>query len=95
MSERDIFQLRRKRDNLLFLLIITYLSIVAVTIFIWQRNTPSIDLDGKMRYINNSNSQIADLLPYICTTVILGITFFFIFFLLKYVRPLNKKMKMK
>lgn len=96
LSDRELFLLRRKRDNQLFLYVICYIAITGFCIHTWVQSKQSFDIVGKMRWVHSSEiekNNYKDMAPYICAAAIIGVSLIFINLLIKQILPLNKLLK--
>lgn len=96
LSDKELFLLRRKRDNQLFLYIISYVIVTGFCIHTWVRSWQSFSIEEKMRWIHLSESEkdnFRDMTPYICATAIIGVSMIFIYLIIKQILPLNKVLK--
>ncbi|MBL7725136.1 MAG: hypothetical protein JNK27_13370 [Chitinophagaceae bacterium] len=96
LSDKELFLLRRKRDNQLFLYVICYIIITGFCIHAWVQSKQSFDMEGKMRWVHSSEiekNNYKDMAPYICAAAIAGVTLIFINLIIKQILPLNKVLK--
>lgn len=96
LSDKELFLLKRKRDNQLFLYVICYIVITGFCIHTWVQSKQSFDMVGKMRWVHSSEiekNNYKDMAPYICAAAIIGASLIFINLIIKQILPLNKILK--
>lgn len=96
LNDAEIETLNSRKNDQLFISIITYIIIIFICYFFWNRNNESMNLDNKSFRINFSKSEteaFKEIIPYICYGIVFVTSYFFLKFIRQTIIPLYRDIK--
>ena len=95
LTDSDRNKLNNRKNEQLLIILFAYLFISGICLFFWNAGS-SMNLDNKSFRINFSNSETESFqrtVPYICGSILIVTTFFFIKFLVQSIIPLTRDIR--